>query len=99
MAMITDSDIKALITPEIQQEVIDDIVHESVVLKHFTRLPNMTSSQREIRIADTLPLVYWVEGNTGFKKTTNLEWANKRIVAQELATIIPTAIKGISKNR
>lgn len=95
MAMITDSDIKALITPEIQQEVIDDIVRESVVLKHFTRLPNMTSSQREIRIADTLPLVYWVEGNTGFKKTTNLEWANKRIVAQELATIIPIAINNV----
>ena len=95
MAMITDSDIKALITPEIQQEVIDDIVRESVVLKHFTRLPNMTFSQREIRIADTLPLVYWVEGNTGFKKTTNLEWANKRIVAQELATIIPIAINNV----
>lgn len=55
----------------------------------------MTSSQREIRIADTLPLVYWVEGNTGFKKTTNLEWANKRIVAQELATIIPIAINNV----
>ena len=95
MAMITDADIQALITPEIQKEVIDDIVRESAVLKHFTRLPNMTTSQRELRILDTLPVTYWVDGNTGFKKTTNLEWENKRIVAQELAVIVPIAINNI----
>lgn len=95
MAMISDADIQALITPEIQKEVIDDIVKESAVLKHFTRLPNMTTSQRELRILDTLPLTYWVDGNTGFKQTTNLEWENKRIVAQELAVIVPISINNI----
>lgn len=95
MAMITDADIQALITPEIQREVIDDIVKGSAVLRHFTRLPNMTTSQRELRILDTLPLTYWVDGNTGFKKTTNLEWENKRIIAQELAVIVPIAINNI----
>ena len=95
MAMITDADIQALITPEIQKEVIDDIVKESAVLKHFTRLPNMTTSQRELRILDTLPLTYWVNGNTGFKQTTNVEWENKRIVAQELAVIVPISINNI----
>ena len=93
--MITDADIQALITPEIQREVIEDIVKESAVLKYFTRLPNMTTSQRELRILDTLPLTYWVSGNTGFKQTTNLEWENKRIIAQELAVIVPIAINNI----
>lgn len=95
MAMITDNDIQALITPEVQKEVIDDIVKESAVLKYFTRLPNMTTSQREIKVLDTLPVSYWVEGNTGFKKTSSLEWENKRIVAQELAVIVPVSINNI----
>lgn len=95
MAMITDADIQAIITPEIQKEVIEDIVKGSAVLQHFTRLPDMTTSQRELRILDTLPVTYWVDGNTGFKKTTNLAWENKRIIAQELAVIVPLSINNI----
>jgi HK97 family phage major capsid protein len=95
MAMITDSDIQALITPEVRNEVIEDIIRQSAVLKHFSRLPNMTTSQRELKILDTLPVTYWVEGNTGFKKTTNLEWENKRIIAQELAVIVPVGINSV----
>lgn len=95
MAMITDADIQALITPEVKNEVIEDIVKESAVLKHFTRLQNMTTSQREIKIVDTLPVTYWVEGNTGFKQTTDLSWENKRIIAQELAVIVPVSINSI----
>lgn len=95
MAMITDADIQALITPEVKNEVIEDIVRESAVLKHFTRLQDMTTSQREIKIVDTLPVTYWVEGNTGFKQTTDLSWENKRIIAQELAVIVPVSINSI----
>lgn len=95
MAMITDSDIQALITPEVKNEVIEDIVRESAVLRYFTRLQDMTTSQREIKIVDTLPVTYWVEGNTGFKQTTDLSWENKRIIAQELAVIVPVSINSI----
>ena len=95
MAMISDANIQALITPEVKTEIIEDIVRESAVLKYFTRLPNMTTSQRELRILDTLPVSYWVDGNTGFKKTSNAEWDKKRIIAQELAVIVPIAINNI----
>ncbi len=95
MAMISDSDIQALITPEIRREVIEEITKKSAVLGHFTRLNDMSTSETELRILDALPVSYWVSGNTGFKKTTNLEWANKRIIAQELATIVPISINSI----
>lgn len=95
MDMITNAGIDAIITPEIRNEVIEDIVKESVILRHFTRLPNMTTSQQEIRILDTLPVTYWVDGNTGFKKTSSLEWEAKRITAQEIAVIIPVAINNV----
>ena len=95
MALISDSDIQALITPEVKNEVIEDIIKESAVLRYFTRLQNMTTSQRELKILDTLPVSYWVEGNTGFKQTTDLSWENKRIIAQELAVIVPVSINSI----
>ena len=95
MAMISDSDIQSLITPEIKKEVIEEITKKSAVLGHFTRLNDMSTSETELRILDALPVSYWVSGNTGFKKTTNLEWANKRIIAQELATIVPISINSI----
>ena len=55
----------------------------------------MSASETELRILDALPVSYWVSDNTGFKKTTNLKWANKRIIAQELATIVPISINSI----
>lgn len=95
MSMITDAGIQALITPEIKNEVIEDIIKESAVLRYFTRLPNMTTSQQEIKILDTLPVTYWVDGNIGFKKTSSVEWESKSIIAQEMATIIPVAINNV----
>ena len=50
MAMISDSDIQALITPEIRREVIEEITKKSAVLGHFTRLNDMSTSETELRI-------------------------------------------------
>ena len=52
MAMISDSDIQALITPEIRREVIEEITKKSAVLGHFTRLNDMSTSETELRILD-----------------------------------------------
>jgi HK97 family phage major capsid protein len=95
MAMINDSDIQALITPEVRNEVIEDVIRESSVLRHFTRLPDMSTSQRELRILDTLPMTYWVDGNDGWKQTTKTGWEKKTIIAQELATIVPISINNL----
>ena len=56
MAMISDSDIQALITPEIRKEVIEEITKKSAVLGYFTRLNDMSTSETELRILDALPL-------------------------------------------
>ncbi len=55
MAMISDSDIQALITPEIRKEVIEEITKKSAVLGYFTRLNDMSTTETELRILDALP--------------------------------------------
>ncbi|NLV74050.1 MAG: hypothetical protein GXY52_05140, partial [Chloroflexi bacterium] len=36
-----------------------------------------------------LPTAYFVDGETGLKQTTKVEWANVMLSAEELAVIVP----------
>ena len=49
----------------------------------------MTSNQTRMRVLDTLPTAYWVDGDTGFKQTSMQAWDNVYINAGELAVIVP----------
>lgn len=91
MTQITKSNAYALFEDDIIEDIIQGVVQESAVLKMFTRLPNMTSSQLKMTILDKLPIAYWVNNkvNNGRKGLTNMMWDNKFIVAEELAVIIP----------
>lgn len=56
----------------------------------FKRLPNMTSNVMRMRVLDALPMAYWVGAeNNGRKNITEMAWANKFIVPEELAVIVP----------
>lgn len=91
MTQITKSNAYALFEDDVIEDIIQGVVQESAVLKMFTRLPNMTSSQLKMTILDKLPIAYWVNNkvNNGRKGLTNMMWDNKFIVAEELAVIIP----------
>lgn len=77
----------------IRQQIIDSIVQDapksSIVMQLGRRLPNMTSNQTRMRVLDTLPTAYWVDGDTGFKQTSMQAWDNVYINAGELAVIVP----------
>ncbi len=89
--MITKSDASALIETQVVEEIFKDAQKESKVLSLFRRLPNMTSDKTKLRVADALPLVYFVDEttNNGRKKITKSAWENVFITAEELAVIIP----------
>ena len=88
--MITKKNAEALFSVDEVSDIIQGVIKESAVLKMFTQLPNMTSGAMRMRVLDGLPMAYWVGStNNGRKNLTEMAWANKYIVPEELAVIVP----------
>lgn len=81
--------LSGLIPEETAREIIQGAVTQSAVLSMGRRLPNMSSKTMSMNVLDMLPVAYFVEGDTGFKQTTKMAWDRKRIVAEEIAVIVP----------
>lgn len=78
-----------LIPEERAREIIKGVVTQSAVLSQGRRLPNMSSRTYRMPVLDMLPLAYFVNGDTGQKKTTKMAWDKKIITAEEIAVIVP----------
>ena len=78
-----------LIPEERAREIIQGVVAQSAVLAQGRRLPNMSSRTYRMPVLDMLPLAYFVNGDTGQKKTTKMAWDKKIITAEEIAVIVP----------
>lgn len=88
--MITKRNAEALFSVDEVSDIVQGVIKESAVLKMFTQLPNMTSGAMKMRVLDGLPMAYWVgSANNGRKNLTEMAWANKYIVPEELAVIVP----------
>ena len=87
--IISRENAEAIIREQVVPQIFQDVPKRSVFMSLACKLPNMTSNQTRMRVLDVLPLAYWVNGDTGFKKTSNQEWDNVFINAAELAVIVP----------
>ena len=87
--IIDRSGAESLIPEERAREIIQGVVTQSAVLSRGRRLPNMSSRTYKMPVLDMLPLAYFVNGDTGQKKTTKMAWDKKYIVAEEIAVIVP----------
>lgn len=81
----------ALIEPQIAREIIQGVTKQSAVLNMFRKLPNMTTRQLTLKVLDALPIAYWQTADTAHKNLTTQAWADKWIIAEELAVIVPIA--------
>lgn len=63
-------------------------VNDSAVLQQFRRVP-VGRNQVRFPILSALPIAYWVNGDTGLKQTTEVNWANKYLNIEEMAAIMP----------
>lgn len=80
---------ESLIPVQESNEIIQGIITQSAVLQRGRKLPNMTSKQYKMPVLDMLPIAYFVNGDTGQKKTTKMAWDKKFIIAEEIAVIVP----------
>lgn len=89
MAIISREKAEALIRDQIINTIQQDAPKSSIVMQLARKLPNMTSKQTVMPVLDMLPTAYWVNGDTGFKQTTQAAWDNVKLTAAELAVIVP----------
>jgi len=92
MAEISRADALALIGEQDMSEMWEEATKSSAAMSTF-RTIRMTKKQAKVRVLDTLPAApsggAWVNGDTGTKPTLDMSWANKFIVAEEIAGIVP----------
>lgn len=95
--VIDRNSLSGLIPEETAREIMQGAIAESAVLRMGRRLPNMGSKVLSMNVLDALPTAYFVNAEvTGdkasqdaFKQTTKMQWANKKIYAEEIAVIVP----------
>lgn len=89
ISIIDRTGAESLIPEQYAREIIQGVVTESAVLRMGRRLPNMSSNKYRMPVLDMLPMAYFVNGDSGQKKTTAMQWGKKFITAEEIAVIVP----------
>lgn len=82
------TDAAALIPEEVSSEMLGKATEQSAVLSLFRRVP-VGRAQVRFPVLSALPVAYFVNGDTGLKQTTEVNWANKFLNIEEIATIMP----------
>jgi predicted phage gp36 major capsid-like protein len=87
--IISRTDAAALIPEEVSAEIFNSVVEMNPIMRLARRLPNMSSSTRRLPVMSALATAYFVSGDNSLKQTSEVNWANKYVTAEELAVIVP----------
>lgn len=79
----------ALIPEEVSAEIIQNVTEESIVMRLGKKLAPMSRAQTRMPVLSLFPIGYFVSGDIGLKKTTEVNWTNKYIDAEEIAVFVP----------
>lgn len=82
------TDAAALIPEEVSNEMLNRATQGSAVLQMFRRVP-IGRAQVRLPVLSALPVAYFVNGDTGLKQTTEINWTNKYLNVEEIAAILP----------
>lgn len=89
---ISRTDAAALIPEEVSREIIKGVEEQSVVMRLARRLANMSRKQNRMPVLSLFPTAYFVDvapEDKALKQTTEVNWENKYINAEEIAVIVP----------
>ncbi len=94
MAFVSRANAEALIPQDVAANIVQQVAEGSAVMSLATRAPDMSTAQTRIPVLSALPQAYFLNAgadpsDTGRKQTTNAEWANTYLNAEELAVIVP----------
>lgn len=79
----------SLIPEDLQREIVQGAIQQSVVMRMGRRMPDLPRAQRRVSVNSVLPFGFFVNGDTGLKQTTKMEWEDIFFDAEEIAVILP----------
>jgi HK97 family phage major capsid protein len=84
----TPNGMSALIDEDVAKDIIDGVIEQSAVL---SLAPHMRMSKQVSRmpVFSALPSAYWITGDTGLLKTSEVSWKNKFLQAEDMGVIVP----------
>lgn len=85
---ISGTDVGPLIPEEVADEIISGVEQTSAAMR-LMRRARMSRAQQRLPVISALPTAYFVASGGGLKQTTRVAWANKYLIAEEIAVIVP----------
>lgn len=86
--VVSRTDAAANIPEEVSREMLKLATADSAALSLFRRVP-VGRAQVRFPVVSALPVAYFVNGDTGLKQTTEVNWSNKYLNIEEIAAIVP----------
>jgi HK97 family phage major capsid protein len=87
--IISRTDAAALIPEDVANTIIQEMPPASAALSTFRQV-RMASAQQRLPVMSALAVAYWVSPtDTGLKQTTEVNWSNVYLNAEEIACIVP----------
>jgi HK97 family phage major capsid protein len=77
-----------LVPEPVSNQILQELPNSSLLLQRARQVPMGTKTYR-MPVLDALPQAYFVGGDTGLEQTTDVEWKNLFLVAEEIAAIVP----------
>jgi HK97 family phage major capsid protein len=86
---VSYDDAAPLMPEEVNDFLLTRVAETNPILQLSRRLPNMARGQTRLPVLSSLATAYFVQGHTGLKRTTSVDWENRFVEAEEVAVIVP----------
>ena len=83
-----DASLDPLVPTPVSAQILQELPAASAILSR-SRQATMSSKTTRQPVLSVLPTAYFVNGDTGLKQTTALDWTNVTLTAEEIAVIVP----------